>query len=79
MQLDSRVRGIIEDIIDRRVGIASMQTQIKDDIKAIAESLDIKPAQVGKIISLVEKERDKGGVLDAERDVLDAAESLARK
>ncbi|MEY2340967.1 hypothetical protein AB4090_02520 [Acidithiobacillus sp. IBUN Pt1247-S3] len=40
-----------------------MQAQIKEDIKAVAEYLAIKPAQLGKLISLVE--RGCGGVADA--------------
>ncbi|MFA7655030.1 hypothetical protein [Acidithiobacillus thiooxidans] len=77
MQLDSRDREAIEDIINRRAGITSMQAQLKEDIKAIAERTGTKPAQINKIISLVEKERDKGDVLAVERDIIDVASDLA--
>lgn len=53
-----------------------MQAQLKEDLKALADYLAIKPAQVARIISLVERERAKGDVLAAERDLLDAAESM---
>ena len=76
MELDSKAREVIEDILNRRQGIQSMQAQLKEDLKALADYLAIKPAQVGRIISLVERERAKGDVLAAERDLLDAAESL---
>ena len=76
MELDHKAREAIEDIINRREGINSIQTQLKEDIKAIAEYLAVKPAQVARIISLVERERAKGDVLDAERGVIDAAESM---
>ena len=76
MELDHKAREAIEDIINRREGINSIQAQIKEDIKAIAEYLAVKPAQVARIISLVERERAKGDVLDAERGVIDAAESM---
>ncbi|MEB8535934.1 MULTISPECIES: hypothetical protein [Acidithiobacillus] len=76
MELDHKAREAIEDIINRREGINSIQTQLKEDIKAIAEYLAVKPAQVARIISLVERERAKGDVLEAERGVIDAAESL---
>ncbi|WP_123101632.1 hypothetical protein [Acidithiobacillus sulfuriphilus] len=76
MELDHRAREAIEDIINRREGIASMQSQLKEDIKAVAAYLAVKPAQVSRIIGLVERERAKGDVLDAERDVIDAAASL---
>ena len=76
MELDHKAREAIEDIINRREGINSIQAQLKEDIKAIAEYLAVKPAQVARIISLVERERAKGDVLEAERGVIDAAESL---
>ena len=76
MELDHKAREAIEDIINRQEGINSIQTQLKEDIKAIAEYLAVKPAQVARIISLVERERAKGDVLEAERGVIDAAESM---
>ncbi|MHB1632476.1 MAG: hypothetical protein ACYCQL_09740 [Acidithiobacillus sp.] len=77
MQLDQKAKDAIEDIINRREGITSMQTQIKEDIKAVAEYLGGKPAQLSKIIALVEKEREKGDVISGERDIIDAAEEMA--
>ncbi|WP_291520698.1 hypothetical protein [Acidithiobacillus sp.] len=77
MQLDQKTKEAVEDIINRREGIASMQTQIKEDIKAVADHLGVKPAQMSKIISLVEKEREKGDVISGERDIIDAAEEMA--
>ncbi len=76
MELDQKAREVIEDIIARREGINSIQAQIKEDIKAVAAYLAIKPAQLGRLISLVERERAKGDIIDAERDVLDTAEML---
>jgi flagellar motility protein MotE (MotC chaperone) len=76
LELDHKARAAIEDIINRREGVNSIQTQLKEDIKAIAEYLAVKPAQVARIISLVERERAKGDVLEAERGVIDAAESM---
>ncbi|MDD2749254.1 hypothetical protein [Acidithiobacillus thiooxidans] len=37
----------------------------------------IKPAKLNKIISLVEKERESGDVVEEERDTLDTAADLA--
>ncbi len=79
MQLDKQVQEMLEDIINRREGIASMQAQIKDDIKAIAEALGVKPAQINKVITLVEKERAKGGVISQEQEILDVAERVAKR
>ena len=53
-----------------------MQAQIKEDIKVVADYLSIKAGQVNKIIALVEKERAKGDAIEAERGVIEAAESL---
>jgi len=77
MQIDTKSRKAIEDVINRRAAIASMQEQLKEDVKAIAEYLDIKPAKLNKIISLVEKERESGDVVEEERDTLDTAAELA--
>ncbi len=76
MELDHKAREIIEDILHRRQGIQSMQAQIKDDLKALADYLVVKPAHISRLISLVERERARGDVLAAERDLIDAAESL---
>ena len=79
MQLDKQVQEMLEDIINRREGIESMQAQIKDDIKAIAETLGVKSAQINKVIALVEKERAKGGVISQEQEILDVAERVAKR
>ena len=63
MQIDTKSKEAIEDIINRRVGIASLQAQIKEDIQALAESLGVKAAYLSRIITLVEKERAKGDIL----------------
>ena len=77
MQIDTKSKKAIEDVINRRTAIHSMQEQIKEDIKAIAEYLDIKPAKLNKIISLVEKERETGDVVEEERDTLDTVADIA--
>ncbi|GEM_PF-1081371 len=76
MELDHKAREAIEDIINRREGINSIQAQLKEDMKAIAEYLAVKPAQVARLINLVERERAKGDVLETERSVIDAAASM---
>ncbi len=76
MEISKKAREAIEDIINRRAKIASMQEQLKEDVKAVAEHLDIKPGKLNKIIGLVEKERQSGEVVEDERNTLDAVESL---
>ena len=77
MQIDTKSKKAIEDVINRRTAIHSMQEQFEEEIKAIAEYLDIKPAQLNKIIGLVEKERENGDVVESERDILDTVEDIA--
>jgi cytochrome c556 len=75
MQLSHNDIRAMEDILDRMERIAAQKQQIQEDVKAIAERLDEKPAKIKKVISLMEKERAKGGVIDAESEILDMARS----
>lgn len=74
--MDAAFRSAIEDILNQRARLARMGEEVKEAIKATAERFDMKPAQLNKIIGLVEKERDKGGVIDVERQTLDLASEL---
>lgn len=49
------------------------QEAIRDDTKAIADRLGIKPGDVNKIVSLVAREQEKGGVIRGEENLLDLA------
>jgi CRISPR/Cas system Type II protein with McrA/HNH and RuvC-like nuclease domain len=71
--IDPQLKSAIEDILNQRAKVARVNEEIKEAVKAVAERFDLKPAQLNKVIGLVEKERDKGGVLDAERSILDIA------
>ncbi len=75
MQLSHNDIRAMEDILDRMERITAQKQQIQEDVKAIAERLDEKPAKIKKVISLMEKERAKGGVIDAESEILDMARS----
>ena len=75
MQLSHNDIRAMEDILDRMERIAAQKQQIQEDVKAIAERLDEKPAKIKKVVSLMEKERAKGGVIDAESEILDMARS----
>jgi len=74
--IDSQLKAVIEDILNQRAKLAQMNEEIKEAVKAAAERFDMKPAQLNKVIGLVEKERDKGGILDAERETLDMASEI---
>jgi CRISPR/Cas system Type II protein with McrA/HNH and RuvC-like nuclease domain len=71
--IDPQLKSAIEDILNQRAKVARVNEEIKEAVKSVAERFDLKPAQLNKVIGLVEKERDKGGVLDAERSILDIA------
>lgn len=75
--IDDKARAAIEDVINRRIGINSMQEQLKDDTRAIAEYLGVKPARLNHIIQLVEKERAVGTIVEEERAMLDIVADLA--
>ena len=64
-------------LLNKRIAVKGTVSSAFEDIKAIAEHLGGKPAQVSKIIALVEKEREKGDVISGERDIIDAAEEMA--
>ncbi len=76
MQADHESREAVADIIHCRIGIASLQTRIKEDIQAMAETLGVKAAYLQQIIALVEMERAKGEILSGERDIIETAEGL---
>ena len=73
MEINRDTKQTLEDILRRRASIKEDTQQIREDIKALAKRLDAKPAVINKIITLVEKDREKGDVIDTERDIVDAA------
>jgi uncharacterized protein (UPF0335 family) len=76
MHIDTKYQSVLEDIISRRARVAQQSAQLKDDIKAVAVELDLKPAALSKVIGLIEKEREKGGVLKIEQGILSVAAEL---
>lgn len=72
--MEKALRDGIADVLNQRQKIKTLQEGIKESVAALAERFDLKPAQLNKVIGLVEKEREKGGVLAAERGILDTAE-----
>ncbi len=49
------------------------QEAIRDDTKAIADRLGIKPGDVNRIVSLVMREQEKGGIIRGEENLLGLA------
>jgi hypothetical protein len=79
MQVDEKSKAALEDIINRLDGMKSMQDGINEDIKAVAEYLGVKPGEIKRVITLVNKERKKGDVIEAEQDILDTAVDLVNR
>ncbi len=65
----------LEDVLDRKERVDRMNEQIQDDIKAIAERFEMKPARVRKILTLMDQEKRKGGVIEEAMETLEMAKS----
>ncbi len=72
--MDKALRDGIEEVLRQRQKVKALQEGVKEAVTALAEKFDTKSAQLNKIIGLIEKEREKGGVLASEREILDQAE-----
>ena len=74
MTISESTKRRIENIINSKESIKEEQKGIKDAIKSLADEMGIKPAAVNRIISLIEKERAKGGgIIRDEKEIVDAA------
>ena len=76
MHLDEKIKSIIEDVLNRKAKIALQKEDIREDIQVVAEQMGVTPAAVNRIMTLVDKERNKGDVLHIEREVINAVEIL---
>jgi len=52
------------------------QEAYTDDVKAVAQKMDLKPGEVKEMISWIIQEEDKGGVLTAKEKKLDLARQV---
>lgn len=68
----------LQAVITSQDRLKGEQAQIRDDIKALAERLETKPARINAIIRLVRKEEAEPGTLEFEHETLKAAEDIAR-
>ena len=75
--LSEHDRAAVTAIIETRIRIKLAQGQAREDVKAVAERLGMKPAELNKIISLALREREKGNVLAHEKALIEVAEQLA--
>jgi hypothetical protein len=76
MHLDPANKKRFEAILNQKEELKETQETLKDAVKQLADELGVKPADITKILGLVEKERAKGGVIADERDILETAGEL---
>lgn len=76
MQIDTRIRKAIEDIIPRRESLKDKQKELTDDIKALALAYNVKPAELNKVIKLVELEQIEKGAIAQEMAIIKAADEV---
>ena len=74
--LSEHDRAAITAIIETKVRITLAQGQAREDVKAVADKLGMKPAELNKIISLAMREREKGNILIHEKALIEVAEQL---
>lgn len=76
MHLDPAIKKRFEAILNQKEELKETQETLKDAVKQLADELGVKPADITKILGLVEKERAKRGVIADERDILETAGEL---
>ncbi|OCX67808.1 hypothetical protein A6M27_16610 [Acidithiobacillus thiooxidans] len=76
--MEQALRDGIQDVLNQKTRVKQIQDEIKESVLALAERFDMKPARLNKIINLVDKEQSRGGVIEAEREILTDAEDAAR-
>lgn len=74
--LSEHDRAAILAIIETKVRIKLAQGQAREDVKAVAERLGMKPSELNKIVRLAMLERDRGDVLAHEKALIEVAEQL---
>lgn len=74
--LSEHDRAAITAIIETKVRIKLAQGQAREDVKAVADKLGMKPAELNKIVSLAMREREKGNVLLHEKALIEVAEQV---
>lgn len=76
IKLTQSQRNTINAIIGTRTRMSLDKEALDDDVKALAIELNLKPAQVNRLISLIIKEQNKGNVIEEENRLLELAEQM---
>ena len=74
--LSDHDRQAIAAVIESKYRIKLAQDQVREDLKAVAESLGMKSSELNRIIKLAMQEREQGNVLMHEKALIDVAEQV---
>jgi len=74
--LSEQDRAAIRAVIETKMRIKLAQGQVREDMKAVADRLGMKPSELNKIISLAMRERERGNVLAQEKALIEVAEQI---
>ena|SRR5688500_787271 len=74
--LSEHDRAAIRAVIETKTRIKLAQGQVREDTKAVADRLGMKPSELNRIISLAMRERERGNVLAQEKALIEVAEQI---
>lgn len=69
-------RAAIVAVIETKMRLKLAQAQVREDVKAVADRLGMKPSELNRIIGLATKERERGNVLVHEKALIEVAEQV---
>lgn len=64
---------VIKNIMLQQDALSERKAEIAESVKALADQLAIKPAEINKVIALVRKEEAQKGTLAFNQEILDLA------
>lgn len=74
--LSEHDRNAIVAIIEAKLRLKMAQAQVREDVKAVAERLGMKPVELNRIVRLATQEREHGNVLVHEKTLIEFAEQV---
>lgn len=70
-------RRAVIGIIESKLRVKLAQAQVREDVKAIAERLEMKSSELNRIMKLAMQEQERGNVLALEKALIEVAEQIA--
>ena len=74
--LSEHDRRAIIAVIEAKIRLKLAQAQVREDVKALADRLAMKPAELNRIVRLATQERERGNVLVHEKALIEVAEQV---